>query len=161
MDILACNSANKPSFQNSTKTVFAQCSIDVKSALTFTEPAKKVFCRILTRWLTSWITDQNVQRLQIFAVFASFLWGNLKVLPPCKFSIWHSQKNSSLDCISSSQSAWMNGLPTVFLMIYWKDHNNYKCNFLLAFNWVDKDIDKNNWAVTFTAPWANCFLECK
>ncbi len=33
LDILACNSANKPSFQNLTKSLFAQCSIDVKSAM--------------------------------------------------------------------------------------------------------------------------------
>ena len=33
--ILASNSANKPSFQNATKRLFAQCSIDVKSAVTF------------------------------------------------------------------------------------------------------------------------------
>ncbi len=31
----ACNSANNPSFQNLTKSLFAQCSIDVKSAVTF------------------------------------------------------------------------------------------------------------------------------
>ncbi len=34
-DIPACDSANKPSFQNQTKSPFAQCSIDVKSAVTF------------------------------------------------------------------------------------------------------------------------------
>ena len=45
--ILACNSANIPSFQN-----------------------QKPFCQILKRWLLSWITGQNVQRLQIFAIFA-------------------------------------------------------------------------------------------
>ena len=35
LDILDFNSANKPSFQNPTKTTFAQCSIGVKSAVTF------------------------------------------------------------------------------------------------------------------------------
>ncbi len=34
-DILAFNSANKPSFQNPTKKLFAPCSIEVKSAVTF------------------------------------------------------------------------------------------------------------------------------
>ena len=33
LDILAYNSANKPSFQNPTKNLFVQCSIDVKSAM--------------------------------------------------------------------------------------------------------------------------------
>ena len=33
--IRACNSANKQSFQNPTKSLFAQCCIDVKSAVTF------------------------------------------------------------------------------------------------------------------------------
>ncbi len=35
LDILACDSANKPSFQNLTKSLFVQWSIDVKSAVTF------------------------------------------------------------------------------------------------------------------------------
>ncbi len=35
LDILACKSANKPSFQNLTKSLFVQCSMDVKSAVTF------------------------------------------------------------------------------------------------------------------------------
>ena len=39
---------------------------------------KKAFCRILKRWFISWITDQNVKRLHIFAILASFLYGNLK-----------------------------------------------------------------------------------
>ncbi len=34
LDILACNSANKPSFQNPAKSPFAQCSIDIKRAVT-------------------------------------------------------------------------------------------------------------------------------
>ena len=34
MDILACNVANKPSFQNPTKSLFTQRFIDVKSAVT-------------------------------------------------------------------------------------------------------------------------------
>ena len=49
------DSANKPSIKNLTKRLFAQRS----------------FCLILKRWLISWITGQNVQMLQIFAVFAS------------------------------------------------------------------------------------------
>ena len=35
VDISACNSANKPSFQNLTKCYFAQCSIDGKGSVTF------------------------------------------------------------------------------------------------------------------------------
>ena len=35
LDILTCNSGNKPSFKNPTKSLFAQRSIDVKSAVTF------------------------------------------------------------------------------------------------------------------------------
>ena len=31
--VLACDSADKPSFQNPSKSPFAQCSIDVKSAV--------------------------------------------------------------------------------------------------------------------------------
>ncbi len=39
---------------------------------------KKAFCQILKRWFISWITSLNVQRLQIFAILASLLQGNLK-----------------------------------------------------------------------------------
>ncbi len=35
LEILACISPAKPSFQNPTKSLFAQCSIDVKSVVTF------------------------------------------------------------------------------------------------------------------------------
>ena len=38
LGILTCNSANKQSFQNVTKDIFAQCSIDVKSAVIFCRP---------------------------------------------------------------------------------------------------------------------------
>ncbi len=38
---------------------------------------KKGLCRILKRWFIGRITGQNVQRLQIFAILASFLKGNL------------------------------------------------------------------------------------
>ena len=31
---------------------------------------KNDFCKILKRWLISWIIDQNVQRVLVFAVFA-------------------------------------------------------------------------------------------
>ena len=31
---------------------------------------KKAFCRILKRWSISWITGQNIQKLQIFAILA-------------------------------------------------------------------------------------------
>ena len=34
ISILACNSANKPPFQNPTKSLFVHCSIDVKNAVT-------------------------------------------------------------------------------------------------------------------------------
>ncbi len=69
LDILACNSADKPSFQNPAKRLFAQCSIDVKSAVTFKmlllfyiygALGKKAFCRISKRWFISWIISQNV-----------------------------------------------------------------------------------------------------
>ncbi len=42
---------------------------------------KNSFCQILKRWYSCWITGQNVQKLQIFAIFASSLWGNLKFYP--------------------------------------------------------------------------------
>ena len=38
------------------------------------------FFWILKRGFISWITSQNIQGLQIFAILASFLWGNLKQL---------------------------------------------------------------------------------
>ena len=50
LDILAYNSANKPSFQNPTKN--PQCSM----------------YWILKRWFISWITGQDVQKLLIFAI---------------------------------------------------------------------------------------------
>ncbi len=34
---------------------------------------KKAFCRIFKIWFISWIMGQNVQKLQIFAIFASQL----------------------------------------------------------------------------------------
>ncbi len=34
---------------------------------------KKAFCRNLKRWFTSWITGQNVQKLQILLFFASYI----------------------------------------------------------------------------------------
>ena len=52
MDVLACNSANKQSFQNLTKSHFAQF-LDFE------------------RWAISQITGQNVQKLPIFVIFAS------------------------------------------------------------------------------------------
>ena len=33
---------------------------------------KKAFCRILKRWLTSWITGQNVQKLQICRIHSKY-----------------------------------------------------------------------------------------
>ena len=44
------------------------------------ELGKKAFFWILKRRFICWITctSQNVQKLQIFAILASFLWGNLK-----------------------------------------------------------------------------------
>ncbi len=41
---------------------------------------KKAFWQILKRGFIDGITGQNVQRLQISAILASFLWGNLKLL---------------------------------------------------------------------------------
>ncbi len=38
---------------------------------------KKAFFWILKRWFISWITSQNIQRLEISAILSSFLWGNL------------------------------------------------------------------------------------
>ncbi len=51
----------------------SHCTFYIYGAL-----GKKAFCRILKRWFIGWITCQNVQRLQIFAILASYLWGNLK-----------------------------------------------------------------------------------
>ena len=47
-DVLACNSANKPSYQNPTKSLFAQCSVDVKSAVT--DAALKISLHFLHLW---------------------------------------------------------------------------------------------------------------
>ncbi len=81
LDVMACNSANKQSFQNPTKGLFAQYSIDVKSTVTFLKCywnfhiygalGKKPCCRILKRSFISRITGHNVQMLQILAIFAS------------------------------------------------------------------------------------------
>ena len=57
------NSANKPSFQNPEKGLFAEHSLD--GAL-----GKMAFCQIL---FIGQIKGQNVQRLQIFAILPSFL----------------------------------------------------------------------------------------
>ncbi len=84
MDILACNSANKPSFQNLTKSCFAQrsykkcrkifkCTFYIYGAL-----GKKAFCRILKRRFISRITGQNIRKLQNFAISASFLYSYIK-----------------------------------------------------------------------------------
>ncbi len=57
--ILASNSANKPSFENSTKSLFAQGSIDVCVCwliplhYIYGALGKKPFCRILKRWIIS------------------------------------------------------------------------------------------------------------
>ncbi len=66
LDILTCNSANKQSFQNPTKSLFAQCSI-------YGPLDRKAFCRMLERCFISWITSLNVQKSQIFAIFVSYL----------------------------------------------------------------------------------------
>ena len=42
-----------------------------------------LFCPILNRWFIGWITSQDVQRLQIFAILDAFLWGNLKSEVQC------------------------------------------------------------------------------
>ena len=43
---------------------------------------KKAFCRILKRWFIGWITDQNVQKLQIWLFFASYIASILKEVGP-------------------------------------------------------------------------------
>ena len=55
LDILAYNSTNNPSFQNSTKKTIVQKSV----------------CQILRWWYINRVMDQNIQKLLIFAVFAS------------------------------------------------------------------------------------------
>ncbi len=40
---------------------------------------KRAFFWIWKRWYISRITSQNVQRMKIFAILVSFLWGNLNV----------------------------------------------------------------------------------
>ncbi len=57
LDILACNSANKPSFQNPTKSLFAQCSIDVNN---LTDATLKILLHFLHLWSIgqkSFLTD--------------------------------------------------------------------------------------------------------
>ena len=78
LDVLACNSANKTSYQNSTKGLFALCSIDVKVSLHFLHLwsiGQKGFlldCEKMVYW-------QNYRaKCPEVAIFASFLWGNLK-----------------------------------------------------------------------------------
>ncbi len=59
LDVLACNSANKPSFQN--------------------------------------LTGHNFQRLQIFAILASFLWANLKFFfRPANYPVLMNNRQSSV-----------------------------------------------------------------
>ncbi len=74
---------------------------------------KKAFCRILKRWVISWITSQNVQRLQIFAISASFLKGDIKtsLFMSCKFKcdvglpciLYGHQSRPNLVCLYSGQ----------------------------------------------------------
>ncbi len=40
---------------------------------------KRPFCQNLKRWFNNWITGQNVQRLQFFTNFASYISGILNV----------------------------------------------------------------------------------
>ncbi len=71
--VLASNSANKPSFQNPTKRLFAQCSIDLKSAVHFSQLetiVQKSVCWLLKRWHFNRVIDQ---KLLFFAVFASYI----------------------------------------------------------------------------------------
>ncbi len=79
---------------------------------------KAFFCRILKRWFISWITGQNVQTLQIFAIFESFLWGNPKkeeihkinkTKPSC--SLWVKYKCWSTNTINK-RLAWF---PSIIL----------------------------------------------
>ena len=82
-----CNSANKQSFQNLTKSLFSQCSLDLKSEFDLLQQilllkcyctfyiygalAKKAFCHIFKRWFIGLITGQSAKKLQIFAILAS------------------------------------------------------------------------------------------
>ena len=81
LDVLVCNSANKQTFQNLTKSYFVQRSIDGKNAMPFFTMSlhffhlgsigQKGIFWIFKRWAISQIKGQNVQKLPIFAIFAS------------------------------------------------------------------------------------------
>ena len=67
--ILASNSANKPSFQNPTKMHFSQLETIVQKSV----------CWLLKRLHINRVIDQNIQKLLLFAVFASYIASILKV----------------------------------------------------------------------------------
>ncbi len=78
--ILASNSANKPSFQNLTKRLFGQRSIDAKS-VHFSQLetiVQKSVRWLLKRWHIKRVIDQNIKKLLFFAVFASCMASILK-----------------------------------------------------------------------------------
>ncbi len=54
-----------------------------------------IFCQILKRWLISWLTSQIIHRFQIFAILASFLWGNPK--SPRKLCLCVSSQGACAD----------------------------------------------------------------
>ncbi len=62
LDNLACNSANKQSFQIPTKSPFAQRFMTI---------VQKSVCQIVKRWYINRVMDQNIRKLPISAVFAS------------------------------------------------------------------------------------------
>ncbi len=84
LDVLACNSANKPSFSNPTKSLFAQRSIDVKSAATFLRQqmlllkchctfynSRPLFKKVLVRFGKDGIITELSTKISRSAVFAS------------------------------------------------------------------------------------------
>ena len=81
--ILTWSSANKQSFQKPTKRPFCpmlhRCKnvqLALKCHCTFNiygPLGRKAFCQNFKRCFISWITSLNVQKLQFFVIFASFL----------------------------------------------------------------------------------------
>ena len=73
LDILTCTSADKQYFQNLTKN--HKCKKCSDGPL-----GRKAFCQILKRCFISSITSLNVQKLQISAIFVSYLASIVKYL---------------------------------------------------------------------------------
>ncbi len=67
---------------------------------------KRDFCQISKRSLIGWITGQTVQRLQNFAILASFLYGNLKC--PTKYPSFVGQNVQRVT--KSFREAWYNNI---------------------------------------------------